>query len=77
MIDTFLNYIQHEQGLSRLTVAAYANDLRQWARAATSNGRYELRPETTTVTDLRLWIAELSKAGVSARTIRRGLPYRP
>lgn len=73
MINSFLKYLLNEQGLASLTVEAYGRDLRQWADFATDGGRYELRPETATITDIRLWIARLSKEGVSARTIRRKL----
>lgn len=73
MIEAFLKYLQSEQGLARLTVEAYGRDLRQWERYATSDGRHELRPETTTVSDIRLWMSQLAKDGASARTVRRKL----
>ncbi len=71
MIEEFLKYLRNELGLSALTVEAYGRDLRQWADYATSGGRYELRPETASVSDLRLWLAQLSRQGASARTVRR------
>lgn len=71
MIDAFIRFITNEVQLSVMTVNAYRTDLKQWADFATEHGRYELRPETTTVSDLRLWLASLSKQGVSARTLRR------
>ncbi|MDE6099979.1 MAG: tyrosine-type recombinase/integrase [Paramuribaculum sp.] len=71
MISKFLKYLLSEQGLSPLTVEAYGRDLRQWADYATGGGRYELRPETASLNDLRLWVASLSRQGVSPRTIRR------
>lgn len=73
MIAEFLKYLRNEQGLARLTVEAYGRDLRQWEAYATQQGRYELRPATTTVSDLRLWMASLSREGASARTVRRKL----
>lgn len=71
MIDDFIRYIRTEQGLAPLTVDAYRRDLKQWVDYATSNGRYELRPESTTISDLRLWIARRAAQGDSPRTLRR------
>ena len=71
MIDQFLRYITTELQLSQLTVEAYRRDLRQWEEFATDSGRYALEPQTTTVSDLRLWIASLSRQGDTPRTIRR------
>lgn len=71
MIEEFLKYILAEQALAPLTADAYRRDLLQWADYATEGGRHELRPETTSVTDLRLWVAKLSHEGMSATSVRR------
>ena len=71
MIDAFLRYIQNEIQLSPRTVAAYRSDLLQWQEYATDGGRYPLEPMTTQMSDLRLWIAKLSREGQSARSVRR------
>lgn len=71
MIEEFLKYILAEQALAPLTADAYRRDLLQWAGYATDNGRFELRPETTSVTDLRLWVAKLAREGLSVTTVRR------
>lgn len=71
MINEFLRYMEAERGASPLTVSAYRTDLKQWERFATDAGRYELRPDTATVSDLRLWIASLSRQGIGARSLRR------
>ena len=71
MINEFLRYMEAERGASPLTVSAYRTDLKQWERFATDAARYELRPETTTVSDLRLWIASLSRQGIGPRSLRR------
>lgn len=71
MIEEFLKYILAEQALAPLTVDAYRRDLQQWADYATAGGRHELRPETTSVTDLRLWVATLARDGLSASSVRR------
>lgn len=71
MIDAFLKYIRTEVQLSPSTVEAYRADLRQWADYATDGGLHPLCPETTTLSDLRLWIARVARQGASPRTIRR------
>lgn len=71
MIDSFLRHIRNELSLSDNTVAAYRRDLRQWADFATDHGRHALEPQSTTLSDLRLWTASLARAGESPRTIRR------
>ncbi len=71
MIDAFLVYMRNELAKSPATVAAYRCDLLQWRDYATSSGKYEWRPQTTSVSDLRLWVASLAQKGNSQRTIRR------
>lgn len=71
MINSFLKYITTEIQLSAPTVEAYSTDLRQWADFATNGGQHNLRPETTTLSDLRLWIASVARNGASPRTLRR------
>ena len=71
MIDDFIRYIRTELGLAPLTVEAYRHDLDQWADYATSGSRYELCPESTTLSDLRLWIADRAAKGDTPRTLRR------
>ncbi len=71
LIDEYIIYIQCELALSPLTVKAYNADLRQWAAFATGNGKHDLVVEDVTTTDLRQWIASVSREGVSARSIKR------
>lgn len=70
-ISKFITHIRTELQLSANTVEAYQRDLLQWQEFATESGRYELRPDTTTINDLRLWISSLSSAKDSPRTLRR------
>lgn len=70
-ITAFLDYLRCELALSPCTVAAYGTDLRAWADHATGGRPQELRPQDVTVDDLRLWVASLSAAGLSRRSIRR------
>lgn len=71
VIDEYIAYMRCELNLAELTVAAYEDDLRQWASFATADGKRELVASDVTAADLRLWIAHLSAHGLGARSIRR------
>ncbi|MBD5373291.1 MAG: tyrosine-type recombinase/integrase [Bacteroides sp.] len=71
MIESFLEYIRCELTLSACTVSAYTIDLQEWAEWATNGKPEELDPGSVTQSDLRAWVAYLSRRGRSARTIRR------
>ncbi|MCM1310018.1 MAG: tyrosine-type recombinase/integrase [Bacteroides sp.] len=70
-IESFLEYIRCELNLSACTVLAYSDDLSSWADFATGGKPEELDPDSVTLSDLRLWLANLSSRGLSRRTIRR------
>jgi len=70
-IESFLEYIRCELNLSACTVSAYGEDLGDWARFATAGRTDELDPDSVTLSDLRVWLANLSARGLSRRTIRR------
>ncbi len=71
LIESFLEYIRCELTLSACTVSAYTLDLNEWAGWATDGKPDELDPMSVTQSDLRAWVAYLSRTGRSARTIRR------
>lgn len=71
LIESFLEYIRCELTLSTCTVSAYTVDLREWALWATDGKPEELDPMSVTQSDLRAWVAYLSRTGRSPRTIRR------
>lgn len=71
LLDDFSTYMRCERNLSAHTVVAYDGDLRQWADFATGNRPDLLDPFSVTTSDLRVWIASLSAAGVSPRSIKR------
>lgn len=71
LIDDFSTYLRCERNLSVHTVAAYEGDLRQWADFATGFRPDRLDPFSVTTSDLRQWIASLSRDGVSARSVKR------
>lgn len=70
-IASFLEYTRCELNLSACTVSAYGSDLEAWADFATNGGVMELDPQSVTVSDLRLWLAEMARQGLSRRSIRR------
>lgn len=70
-IESFLEYIRCELTLSTCTVSAYTVDLREWADWVTDGCPDRLDPMSVTQSDLRAWVAYLSRTGRSARTIRR------
>ncbi|MCC8037641.1 MAG: tyrosine-type recombinase/integrase [Bacteroidales bacterium] len=71
MINDFLTYLENERGYSPLTIAAYRNDLQQWAHFATNGHPDQLQPLDMTLNDLRQWVAELASKHVGASSIRR------
>lgn len=70
-IDSFLEYIRCELNLSACTVSAYSRDLEDWAEYATGGKSETLEPESVTLSDLRVWLADLNERGLSRRSIRR------
>lgn len=71
MIGQFLDYLRFELGYSQNTVDAYRRDLSQWEQEVTSGGKYDFRPETVTLSDIRFWVLSLSRDGATPRTVRR------
>lgn len=71
VVTEYISYIKCEQALAPLTVEAYVADLQDWIDFATSDGRYQLTVGDISVTDIRQWVAHLSRAGLSARSIKR------
>jgi len=71
LINSFLEYTRCELNLSAHTVAAYSRDLSGWADFATNGKPEELRPLDVDLSDLRVWVAHLSRSGLTTRTIRR------
>ncbi len=71
LIKEYITYLQVEKGLARHTLESYGRDLarlEQWANKATAKPAADLtRP------DLRKWIAELSRAGLSPASVARAV----
>ncbi|MCM1519418.1 MAG: tyrosine-type recombinase/integrase [Lachnoclostridium sp.] len=70
-IDSFIEYLRLELNYSDCTVSAYRSDLRAWAQQLTAGKPETLNAADVAVTDLRLWLAEMSREGLAASTIRR------
>ncbi|MCM1109971.1 MAG: tyrosine-type recombinase/integrase [Clostridium sp.] len=70
-ILAFIRYLATEKRMSENTVAAYSTDLAQWELFATDGGRLPLAPESASTNDLRLWLVDLGRQGISQRSIRR------
>ena len=70
MITDFLRYLELELNRSKLTVVAYGRDLHEFARFL---GKDADMPDAAAITtsDIRGWIAHMSRNGISARSLRR------
>ena len=74
IIDAFISYLRYEQGRSELTAGMYSRELRDFAGFITGgNPDNEFDPLTVTTDDVRLWIDQLSRHGISRRTVRKKL----
>lgn len=70
MISNFLKYLELELNRSKLTADAYGRDLREFAEFL---GKDEDMPDadTITTTDVRAWLADMARHGLSPRSLRR------
>ena len=70
LIREFLAYIQVEKGLARNTLESYARDLTRLEKWATRTAK---PIQALTRQDLRRWIAELSREGLSPSSVARAV----
>lgn len=70
MIREFLRYLELELNRSRRTVDAYGDDLRELSRHLGRGDELKEAADITT-TDIRSWISEMSRRGLSGRSLRR------
>ncbi len=70
LVDRFLGHLKVERGASPNTVRAYSADLARYLEWAERSG---VDPITLTHRQMRLYLAELDRAGYSRRTIARRL----
>ena len=70
LIKEFLNYIQVEKGLARLTLESYGRDLKRLETWAGKSGKHI---QALTLPDMRKWIADLSREGLAPSSISRAV----
>lgn len=70
-VDGYLGYLALERSLSSRTVRAYGNDLRHADRWMSDNMGHPLSAASTA--DLAEYVADLSRRGLSPRSVRRKL----
>lgn len=69
-VESFLEMLAAERGAARLTIAAYRNDLGDFAGFLAASGR---PVEAGSTEDLRRYVAGLARAGMAPRTTARRL----
>jgi len=72
-VDMFLAHIELEKGYSAATVAAYGEDLRQFAKFAAEQGVDIDAPSSVTVSHVRAFMAEMHRLGLSKTSMGRKL----
>jgi integrase/recombinase XerD len=70
LMREYLVYLQVEKGLARNSLASYTQDLARLREYADSQGQ---EPQDLTRADLRLWVAHLSRAGLSPSSVARAV----
>ncbi|MCH5225586.1 MAG: tyrosine-type recombinase/integrase [Muribaculaceae bacterium] len=67
----FIDYLIYELNRAPLTATAYANDLRQFKEWLSPNNPESVDFTAITQSDVRAWLASLSKKGITPRSLRR------
>src|SRR5918998_1197605 len=70
LLREFLSYMQVEKGLARNSLESYGRDLARLEAWAGNQGK---SVESLTRKDLRLWIAQLSREGLSPASVSRAV----
>lgn len=74
LTESFLTYIRCELNLSAHTVLSYSRDISEFGRFITGDNPDNIfDPLTVTASDIRLWVAALTRRGLTRRTIRKKL----
>ena len=71
LIDRFISYLRFELNRATLTAEAYARDLNEFSNWLSKGRPGEIDFISVTTSDIRAWLASLSRAGESPRTVRR------
>lgn len=70
LLDSFIDYMRHELNRSELTCVAYSHDIREfmaWLKADEPS----FDPASVTISDLRAWLADMSRNKISTTSLRR------
>ena len=70
LVREFITFIQVEKGLARLTIESYTRDLVRLDTWATKNGKSVVHLDRS---DLRKWIASLSREGLAPTSVARAV----
>lgn len=70
-MEEYINYLKYELNRSRLTVEAYLRDLREFSGWLGASGDDDGPLSGATTSDMRMWLASLSKRGETPVTVRR------
>ncbi len=70
MISSFLKYLELELNRSKLTAEAYGRDLHEFAEFLGKDSELS-DADSVTTSDVRAWIASMSRNGLSPRSLRR------
>ncbi len=70
LLREFITFIQVEKGLARLTLESYTRDLVRLDTWATKNGKSVVHLDRS---DLRKWIASLSREGLAPTSVARAV----
>lgn len=73
LTELFAEALRYEQGRSPLTVEAYLRDLRQFISFVTGDKDNTFDPLTISTSDVRAWLAELSRGGIQTVSVKRKL----
>lgn len=71
LIEAFIEYLKREKNYSKHTLTAYTNDLEEFSQFLKNENSNDL-PAVSFV-NIRQWLAELNKSGLSSRSINRKL----
>lgn len=71
MVERYLTYLRCELNYSVHTVSSYSRDIRQFADYCSNTAGTDFNPVNATNSDIRAWIATLSRRGDNRRTLRR------
>lgn len=73
MITLFMDYLKDELAYSPLTLRVYGGSIEHWLTFLGVSDTSLFNPATVTVNDIRAWVAEMGRTGLSTDTIKNRL----